>query len=42
MLLVVFVKIAKDEPHFSDMIYELQHHHGPDHARTSNASFAAQ
>ena len=42
MLLVVWVKIAKAEPQFSDLIYELQHHHGPGHARTASTSCPAQ
>ena len=42
MLQVVWVKIAKAEPQFSDLIYELQHHHGPGHARTASTSCPAQ
>ena len=37
MLLVVWVKIAKAEPQFSDLIY-----HGPGHARTASTSCPAQ
>ena len=42
LLLVVLVKIAKAEPQFSDLIYELQHPHGPGHARTASTSCPAQ
>ena len=42
MLQVVWVKIAKAEPQFSDLIYELQHHHEPGHARTASTSCPAQ
>jgi hypothetical protein len=46
MLKVVWV-IAKAEPQFSDLMYhcityELQHQHGPGHARTASTSCPAQ